>query len=38
MRRRRSPEIPKNSEELDGLDNEADIGSDGIHRIPVQDR
>lgn len=38
MRRRRSPEIPKNSEELDGLDNEADIGSDGVHRIPVQDR
>ena len=35
MRRRRSPETPKNSEELDGLDNEADIGSDGIHRIPV---
>ena len=38
MRRRRSPEIPKNSEELDGLDNEADIGSDGVHRISVQDR
>ena len=25
-------------DELDGLDNEADIGSDGVHRISVQDR